>query len=993
MKFIGTLILILCCYVATTAQVHQQIIRENPDLPFDQLVEKIEALYRGQDKGRGSGYKQFKRWEYYHSSRLDERGRIQNVPRRLLDEFLDYRAAKSETPNLNFDCQWASVGGHTYQLIASGHNGGLGRVNAIVLDPDDPDIIYAGTPAGGLWRTTNGGGAWNPASAATHWEPLTDGIPSVSVSGIAVDPTSPASNRTLYILTGDGDGSDNPSIGVLKSFDDGDTWFQTGLSFDLNASFVFGYKLLMAPDDPNTLYAATTGGLWRTTDAGITWTNILNGSIFDIEFRPDDPETIYAVTANSFFRSTDGGDNWTTNNCGLTNTGVRLAIAVTPADPDFIYVLSGGLQLDMMGNGIPGTFRGVYRSTNGGDCFTQMSTTPNILDGTMVGSDTRQQATYDLAIAVSTTDENEVHVGGINCWRSLDGGANWTLTAFWNENSAGAGNYNHADIHALEYIGNTLYSGSDGGVYFSDNNADDWTNISQGLVITQYYRIAAFSDGSTDYVMGGAQDNGLNQLRDAGSGFGGLEHWEGADGFGCSVDLANGLVYGATQNGTINSFDYPGGAFNDVSPGAATGGAFLTPHTFDAASGALLAGYTDVWSTTDGGGTWNNISNGMIGTASCRHLEVAPSNSNTIYVAKPLNLYRTTDGGANWTDITNTLPTALNSVITYIAIHPTDANQLWVTMGGFVRFTANGYDQGNKVFYSDDGGATWTNISGSLPNLPANCIIYENGSDDGLYVGMDVGVYYRDNSMNDWVLFSNGLPNAIVADMDINYGTGKLYIGTFGRGVWCTDLFSACNQVCLSCPTFEEIHSQPNIYFSEDCIYSHSVVYDETSITYSAETFILLEEDFHVQSANDAVFYGVIQPCAPGTGTLAQFANTREISGFYVGRLPGAAKAAERTLLAGDVSPSEPASSLRVFPNPAAGSFQLEFTAERPGAASIALYDSRGCQVVVLEHYRHFDPGLFRRSYALQDLPDGTYFVVLTLDGTTHYETLIKQQR
>jgi photosystem II stability/assembly factor-like uncharacterized protein len=995
MRAISFILIFFLGFTTTWGQVFRDIIQKNIDRPFEQIVQEVEAHYRNKDKGRGTGYKQFKRWEYFNASRLGEDGRLQNVPKRVLDEFLLFQSTYQPPADLNFDCEWESIGGTAYQVIASGHNGGLGRVNCIVPDPDDSDIIYAGTPGGGLWRTDNGGGVWNPAVNVSNWVPLTDGLPNIGVSGVAVDPGSPAGSRTLYILTGDGDGGHNPSIGVLKSFDGGDTWYLTGLSWSLT-NFVFGYKLVMHPDDPDILFAVTSIGIFRTLDGGITWANVRNGWFFDIEFRPGTPDTMYAVTAGNFFRSIDGGANWTpvtAMGCNIANVGPRLAIAVTPADPDYVYVLSGGNLPDGMGGGLAGTFSGLYRSTDSGGCFQLRSTTPNILDGSTDGSGTRQQAGYDHSIAASPTDAEVVHVGGINCWRSIDGGQNWTQTSHWNESSVAAGDYTHADIHALDYIGNTLYCGSDGGVYLTTNNADDWVNISQGLKITQFYRIAAFSAGGVDYIMGGAQDNGLNQIRDSGSGFGNIEHWEGADGFECSVDVANGFVYGTTQNGPVVRFAYPGGGFGDFSPAAAGAGAWLTPHTFDAVNGALLVGFQDLWRTPDNGNTWANISNGNIGTALCAHVAVAPSNDSVIYVSKPTNLYRTTDAGANWADITGTLPAAGANIITYFAIDPADPDRIWVTLGGFVEQTNSGYQTGSKVFFSPDAGATWQNISGSLPNIPANTIVYEAGSNDGLYVGMDVGVYYRDNTLSDWLLFSNGLPNVIISELEINYTTGKLYAGTFGRGVWCSDLFSACNRVCLDCPEFSSIQSLSNTYSSESCIHSSAEIFEETDIIYRAEDYILLTEDFHVSGFNEASFHGLIATCTFGGGSsLQQVANMRGISGYYVGELPGIGYVAYDPEVV-STSPQltfERESPLKAYPNPAQDVLILEFEQEIAGAAEVTLYNIVGKKVRILENNAVFGQGIEKRAYNIHDLIGGTYVLEVRTGGKRFFQTIIK---
>ncbi|MBK7871809.1 MAG: T9SS type A sorting domain-containing protein [Saprospiraceae bacterium] len=986
MRVIIILLLLLFTYSLSLAQVYQEIIRQNTDLTFEQIVERVENYYKGKDQGKGSGYKQFKRWEYYNSTRLGEDGKIQNVPRRVLDEFLRYSSIYQPPPNLNLDCEWESVGGNTYQRLTSGRNGGLGRVNAILLDPGNSNIIYAGTPAGGLWRTDNAGGTWTPGSTVSNWVSLTDGIPVISISGIAIDPTSPSTSRTIYILTGDGDGSDNSSIGVLKSFDGGQTWSQTGLSWGVR-NFNYGYKLVMHPTDPNTLFAATSTGLFRTTNGGINWTQEIASQITDVEFRPGTPATMYAVSATTFFRSTDTGDNWTPINCNITNTGIRLAIAVTPANANYVYVLSGGTLLDAMGNGIGGTYNGVYRSTDSGMCFQTRSTTPNILGDQPDGTGTRQQPGYDLSIAASPTDAEEVHVGGINSWRSLDGGQNWTITARWEEHIAAAGDYNHADVHALEYIGNTLYSGSDGGVYISTNRADDWVNISQGLMITQFYRIAVFTDDSVNYVMGGTQDNGLNQLRDVGAGFGTIEHWEGADGFECSVDVANNFVYGATQNGCLNRFSYPSGAMTNVSPFSMPCGvgAWLTPHTFDPVNSAILMGFTDVQRGTNNGGTWTNISNGNIGMGLCSHIDIAPSDDSIIYVSKATRLFRTTDAGGNWTDITGTLPATMNNVITYFTIHPTDPNQIWVTLGGFIETSGNGYTANNKVFYSNNAGATWQNISGTLPNVPANCIIYENGSNNGVYVGMDVGVYYRDNNLSDWILFSNNLPNVIIAELDINYTTGKLYAGTFGRGIWCTDLFSACSRVCLDCPVFNEIQSLNNTYASKNCIYSTSWVFDDANITYEAKDFIKLDGNFYADGSKNTNFFATIKSCAlAGGSSVFKVTNQRKLSGYYIGTLSGLSTSTfnEESVIG--------KTALKVYPNPSQNLLNIEFEMLQSGLMEMNLYDILGNKVQVLQAKTPFDKALLKRSYNIQNLPNGTYVLEAVSNGNRYFQTVIK---
>ncbi len=992
MRRIGIFIIAIATCFFAHGQPFHRIVAENSEAPFEQIVQKVEDYYQGRDKGRGSGYKQFKRWEFFHRHRLDERGYLQNVSRRLMNEFFDYRELKMLAPDLNFECEWEILGGNAYERFPDGRNGGLGRINVIAVDPDDPDIIYAGTPAGGLWRTTTGGG-WTPGSPdASYWEPLTDGLPILGISGIAIDPTSPVNNRTIYILTGDGDGGDTQSIGVLKSFDGGDTWFETDLSFNVSAG-VRGYKLVMHPDDPQTLYAVTTSGIRRTTDGGLNWNTVQGGTFFDIEFRPGTPDTMYAASRTQFWRSIDGGQNWnplTSAGCTFPNvfTVERGAIAVTPDDPDYIYFLVGGVPHDAMGNNVSNQHHGLYLSTDSGDCFSLVSTSPNILDGSQSGTGDREQASYDLTIAVSPSDRDEVHVGGINIFRSMNGGVDWTNTAHWEEHVVAANEYTHADIHYLDFIGNRLYCGSDGLVTYSTNAGDDWVNISQGLQITQYYRISAFTSSSgSDWAMGGAQDNGLNHLEDSGSGFGLLQHWEGADGFEISPDIADDRVFGATQNGCMNRYDFPGGAFTylTVYPGDSCGGAWLTPHFYDGVNDEVWAGFTDIWSSTDDGGSWSNVSNGQIGMGSLsHHMQMAPSNTDVVYVCKnDATIYRTTDGGTNWNNITDGLAAAGGN-ISYFTVDPADEDRVWASISGFF--------SGNKVYFRDlsDPLGDWQNISGSLPNIPANTIVYEAGSADGLYVGMDVGVYYRDNNLGDWVLFSNELPNTIITELEINYSTGKVYAGTFGRGIWCSDLISNCSDICLVCPHYDNFHSLSNTYSSEECITSEATVFDATDIVYEAEEYIHLQENFYVKSnPGGATFHGIIQTCSGGSSFQSVIlSNLRQLSGFYVGQLPDLEYEEKAR-----IEEAIPSLGFYAYPNPASDRLTVETYLEKDGQAALLLYDIMGKPAKILQDATYMSAGKSQQTFDLSDLPDGTYMLQFISGGEQVQQAVIKTER
>ena len=315
------------------------------------------------------------------------------------------------------------MGSNNYFKGNSGYNGGVGRINVIAVDPKISSKIYAGSPAGGLWRTTNSGSTWSP---------LTDELACWGVSGIAINHWD---QDTLYILTGDGDGGQTPCLGVMRSTDNGNTWNPTGLGFDAN-QYALGYKLLMHPSNPNILYAATNKGLYKTVNAGASWARMQSDAIQDVEFKPNNPNTLYIAAGTRVWRSTNSGSTWDVR---LSVPGVqRIALGVSPANSNYVYALVGD------GDGLVG----LYASTNSGFSFSQRSNSPNILGYDPNGNDDRSQAYYDLAIAVSPTNVNVIHTGGINCWKSTNGGYNWNITSYWYEGTAGY-QYTHADIHEL----------------------------------------------------------------------------------------------------------------------------------------------------------------------------------------------------------------------------------------------------------------------------------------------------------------------------------------------------------------------------------------------------------------------------------------------------------------------------------------------------------------------------------------------------------------
>jgi PKD repeat protein len=718
------------------------------------------------------GWKVFKRWEDFMRPRLYPSGDRSVMITAMNEYYENFYAADASAPQnramsgggtpTTQAANWTLIGPTT--TVPTG--GGAGRVNFVRFDPSNTNILWVGSPGGGLWNSTNGG---------TTWTTNTDNLAVIGISDVAIHPTN---NQIMYLATGDGDASDTYSIGVLKSTNGGGTWATTGLNWVVTNGRTIS-RLLINPVNPNTIFAATSNGVYRSRNAGATWVQIATAvaNIKDIEFKPGDTTTVYAASTTRFYKSTNGGTTFTNITSGLPATTAvsRLAIAVTAANPAYVYLLAALATDD--------GFQGLYRSTDSGTNFTTRATSPNLLGWSSTGSDTGGQGWYDLAIAASPSNAEVVIVGGVNIWRSTNGGTNWTINGHWTGSGAP---YVHADIHALEFIpgsSTTYFAGCDGGVFRTTTSGTGWTDLSNGLQIAQAYRIG-LSATNSNLLISGWQDNGTNR-------WSGTATWTrplGGDGMEAAIDWSNANVqYGELYYGEINRTTTGGNLTTNIVNSGGTGvnanGDWVTPYILNPQrASTLIVGKAQAYRSRNRGTAWTALGTVTGGTGNLCALAYAPSDSSYIYMAKINRFYASTNNGTTFTDRTGTLPVT-SAAITYIAVASNNPAHVWVTFSG--------YSAANKVWYSADAGVTWTNYSTGIPNLPVNCIVYQNGSaTDVLYVGTDVGVYSRDNTASSWTAYNTGLPNVSVRELEIQYGVSKLRAATFGRGMWQSDLAS-----------------------------------------------------------------------------------------------------------------------------------------------------------------------------------------------------------
>jgi photosystem II stability/assembly factor-like uncharacterized protein len=716
---------------------------------FTDLSASFNSYWKNKDATKkGVGFKPFKRWEDHWQYYIMGDGNIAtpSVMWKAWEE--KQRMVKSDVSN------WVSKGPFT-----TTQKQGQGRVNTFIVDPNNAQTFYVGAPSGGIWKSTDSG---------VNWTPLSDQIPQIGVSGIAIDPND---SKIIYIATGDDDSGDTYSVGVLKSTDGGTTWNKTGLDFSEKSRI--SNEIYIHPENSNILWVSTDDGFYKTTDAGENWEQTISFGIADFKLKPNDPNIIYAVSRSKFWKSTDGGDTFTNITSGLPEESPadnnekpsRTVLDITPANPDVVYVLS--VKKD-------NSFKGLYKSTDSGSTFTKSAQEDNFFDGA--------QAWYDLALTVSPVDENMVFIGEIAIWRSLDGGDTFERKTFGYTSEPVA--YIHVDQHFLRYFNNKLYAGNDGGIYESADNGDSFTDLTETLNISQIYRIGT-GRNSVNNIAGGLQDNG---------GFGYSNNtwndYHGGDGMDCLVDINDpNIYYGFTQFGGSLNITYNGGATpggrvtnapSDETDSDDSGGNWVTPLISDT-FGNIYAGYSKLYILIDN--SWTALSDAVFG-GDLTNIAVAASNNQIFYASRFNVLFKSIDGGATFEEI----PFFFSNNISSIEINHQNSDIVYLSSGGYASGISNDIGaQGNnwKAYKSIDGGATWADITLNLPLEPQLVIKHQDQSPiNDLYLGTTVGVYHINDDMTEWEVFDTNLPNVPVYDLEINTEEGVITAGTYGRGVW-----------------------------------------------------------------------------------------------------------------------------------------------------------------------------------------------------------------
>lgn len=661
----------------------------------------------------------------------------------------------------------AAAPGAAWTSIGPGNIGG--RVRALLIHPgynnSTNKTLWAGSVAGGIWRTDDAGASWLPVN---------DFMANLSVSSLVMSPTN---TSVLYAGTGEGfyNADAVRGAGVFKSTDGGVTWNQlANTAPTVSASWYYVNRLAIHPTAaPDTLLAATNSGIYRSTDGGGNWSGpVLSGRYLDVRFDPQNGD--YAVAGNgsgTVAYSSNAGASWST----VTLPGGSGRVEVAFSGDGVVYAVSDASNGTGVGNGK------IYRSSDHGVTWTLQSSPAHL------GS----QGWYDNALWVDPTNSAHVLVGGIDLYRSTDSGLSWTRISNWTNSSSV-----HSDHHAIVSApgfgssNRTVYFGNDGGVYRADDitlvtttaTPTGWTKLNNGLAITQFYS-GAGHNGNYGRIIGGTQDN--YSLVYAGTGTSWSPFFGGDGGFS-AIDPTDGrYIYGeyvylqihrSTNGGsTQGSYIYSG--ITDAGSAAN----FIAPFMLDPNNpNVMLAGGYSLWRSSNVKATpptWSRIYTGS-GTGSGPYISqiaVAASNSDVVWFGTNNGTIMKTVNGTQavptWNAMANPVP---GRRVLSILIDKDNPDTVYLGLSGY---------NSNNLWRSTNGGSSWVNIGGGLPPSPIRTVQRHPSDALTLYAGTEVGVFTSQDGGNTWSTTNDGPANVSV-DQLFWLDSSTLVAATHGRGMF-----------------------------------------------------------------------------------------------------------------------------------------------------------------------------------------------------------------
>ncbi len=727
----------------------------------------MNQFYKTQAFEKSYHTQYYKRWRRLVASLIDENGFITQLTK------IQYQQRENEFLSLQKSAKslnW-SVVGPIHNTEGNG-NQGSGQTNVYCIDQcaGQTNILYLGTEPGEVFKSSDGGISWECCSLGENFGGTT---------AIEIHPT----NGNIVFVAGD--------KGVYRSINGGQAW-----TLELDVSGFGATELLVDPTNNQIIFATSDKGLYRSADGGTSWVQLFNQKCWDIKAKPGSASTFYLLKNNptlsqcEFFISNDSGISWTLQSSGWYSStdparndgGARLA--VTPADTNRVYAyLIGESKPDDYG------FIGVYRSNDGGITWTlpnspiggpYTTTHLNLAYGNPGW--TYHQGFYNCAIVASSTNADEILVGGLNLYKSSDGAATFSPMAGY----VGGPLSMHVDMQDFRSVNGNTWVTTDGGVYLStDFFSTQPTFKMDGVRGSDYW---GFGSGwNEDVLVGGLYHNGnLAYHENYGEGnfleLGGGEAPTGYVNPGINRKTyysdISGKIIPLNINDPVDNFSF-GMSPNESYYAAESSELEFHPNCY---SIAFLGKENKLWKTDDGGGAFNLVKEfGTAPTNIITYIEISSENPDVMYVCqRPSSgsvgyLWKTATGGILWDQLP--IPSG-NSRRMLVTINPMNDDEVWIAYPS----GANGF----KVFHSTNGGLNWTNITSlELNNQSIQSLVYIAGTNGSLYAATDNAVFYKNGTMTNWVIDNLGLPTFTNGNiLKPFYRDGKIRLATYGKGIW-----------------------------------------------------------------------------------------------------------------------------------------------------------------------------------------------------------------
>jgi photosystem II stability/assembly factor-like uncharacterized protein len=701
---------------------------------FYEVVNAANAYFDKNGREEGSGWKGFERWRNENESKFYPTGERANVDfyqvTKQYKEIVSEQGLKTKT---SFDNGWNELGPWDANNVTSHYSPGIGRIETFWVDPANTNVMYIGSRSGGFWKSTNGG---------STWKNTTDYLVASGVFSLSVNPF----NKSEILITVQ-QGGNEYTHGIYRSTDAGETWALSNFEPTTLGWGGLGdnkriYFVKYHPTVQNRVYVGSSMGFFYSIDNLGTWQRSFTGSPTDIEFHPTKDEVVYVYNNSGTDRnlvklSDDFGETFSNSQSLTTNGNSKGHLSVTKGNSSNVYFASTS---------------GVWKSNDEGQSFRYLSNPDESC----------------LGFAVSDIDTLHMVYGYVDAEASSDGGVNFSQVTRWSVQDAA---YIHADIRTLECQDGVFYVGTDGYFAKSTDWGQTWTTLNDGTAVREFYALGV-SQGDVKVHMAGSQDNGTSILNEEG-----WIEWNGGDGMEAIVNPLNrDLMIGSWQYGNRNVTNNGGltrRAVDNPEKGSYNDADWEAPLLLDPQNHMrVIHCGANMFESFDFGYTWQQFSSPGIGLI--REGEISPTNSNVICVARNSAIVLTEDGGTSWNSIRNNLP---NYSVTDIAFHPKNDSIILVTYNRYNK-------DNNKIFISYNRGASWQNITYNLGSMPLRTVVVDHSDSSYIYVGSEIGVYYKSLAGTEWTLYNTNLPNVTVKDLEIHYGSNTLKAATWGRGLF-----------------------------------------------------------------------------------------------------------------------------------------------------------------------------------------------------------------